>query len=305
MDIWTQVFAGQPDRLVRVIGGADRLARAGRPDPRRRRRLRPKGATSASSFDAYAVTGYFGGNLGSEIKAPMVKGWLEESRAAAEAAAGALTGAERSAFVQAHRFDLAVTRAATELRDGSLTGDGEDSLTRLLTEVLPHHAAAARDARAEAGDVRRRHAMSSAAGAMIDDPELTEFFDAPELHARKWARCTASCSSDGSRLTDAPFNAFVDVAGPSKWGSWGALRHLTDDNPRWQALASGMRGSAERHHPRLQRGRLDRALPAALFASHPVPGGAEVVVVANGCTDATARIARAASPTRPRRRAGA
>jgi glycosyltransferase involved in cell wall biosynthesis len=26
----------------------------------------------------------------------------------------------------------------------------------------------------------------------------------------------------------------------------------------------------------------------ALFASHPVPGGAEVVVVANGCRDATA-----------------
>ena len=31
----------------------------------------------------------------------------------------------------------------------------------------------------------------------------------------------------------------------------------------------------------------------ALFASHPVPGGAEVVVVANGCRDATATRARA------------
>ena len=35
-----------------------------------------------------------------------------------------------------------------------------------------------------------------------------------------------------------PFNAFVDVAGPSKWGSWGALRHLDDANPRWEALAA-------------------------------------------------------------------
>lgn len=31
---------------------------------------------------------------------------------------------------------------------------------------------------------------------------------------------------------------------------------------------------------------------SALFASHPVPGGAEAVVVANGCTDATAARAR-------------
>ena len=42
-------------------------------------------------------------------------------------------------------------------------------------------------------------------------------------------------------LTDAPFNAFVDVATPVKWGSWGALRHLGDDNPRWRALAQGCR----------------------------------------------------------------
>lgn len=31
----------------------------------------------------------------------------------------------------------------------------------------------------------------------------------------------------------------------------------------------------------------------ALFASHPVPGGAEAIVVANGCRDATAEVARA------------
>jgi Ca2+-binding RTX toxin-like protein len=32
------------------------------------------------------------------------------------------------------------------------------------------------------------------------------------------------------------FNAFVDIGGPSKFGSWGALRHLDDSNPRHDAL---------------------------------------------------------------------
>jgi hypothetical protein len=40
-------------------------------------------------------------------------------------------------------------------------------------------------------------------------------------------------------ISDQPFNAFVDVYHPVKWGSWGALRHLGDNNPRWDALAKG------------------------------------------------------------------
>jgi hypothetical protein len=43
-----------------------------------------------------------------------------------------------------------------------------------------------------------------------------------------------------SRASSAPFNVFVDVAPSSKWGDWGALRHLEDDNPRWQALQDHM-----------------------------------------------------------------
>jgi hypothetical protein len=45
-----------------------------------------------------------------------------------------------------------------------------------------------------------------------------------------------------SLISDQPFNAFVDVYSPGKWGSWGALRHLGDDSPRWQALAKGCHG---------------------------------------------------------------
>lgn len=34
------------------------------------------------------------------------------------------------------------------------------------------------------------------------------------------------------------FNAFVDVSNPSRFGSWGLLRHLDDTNGRWQAVLS-------------------------------------------------------------------
>jgi hypothetical protein len=32
------------------------------------------------------------------------------------------------------------------------------------------------------------------------------------------------------------FNAFVDIAPATRWGSWGARRHLEDENPRWDML---------------------------------------------------------------------
>jgi hypothetical protein len=100
----------------------------------------------ASYFDAYAVTGYFGHQLAAE-KAPEVLRWLAESRAAAEAEAAAEhpPGPARAAEVEAHRFDLATTRAAEELGDGSVTGRPDDSIARLVDEFFTYHAEVARD----------------------------------------------------------------------------------------------------------------------------------------------------------------
>lgn len=211
-DIWAQVFA-DPDRLVRVIatqtgwlGLEDQILDAplvlaeGRPPP-------------AHSFDAYAVTGYFSAQLGGDAKAAMIRGWLAKGERAA--------------------LDL----AARELRDGSVSGSPEDSLAHLTGTIWPHHA-----------QVARRHGLRLVMyeggthvvglGAQVDDAALTKFFTAlnysPQMGAlyaellRAWAG-----------ISDAPFNAFVDVLQPSKWGSWGALRHLGDDNPRWRELARG------------------------------------------------------------------
>jgi hypothetical protein len=223
-DIWASVYGPAADaRLVRVIstqtgwyGLEDQILDAplviaeGLPAP-------------ATHFDAYAVTGYFSGLLGSDAKVAVIKDWLVQSAAATDD--------------PAHQYDLAVQMAAAELKDGGITGDAADSLKQVLTDLLPYHA-----------EVARKHGLQLVMyeggthvvgyGATVDDPQITAFFNhlnyTPEMAAlygillQGWAG-----------LTDAPFNAFVDVSAPDRWGSWGAMRHLGDDNPRWQVLAKG------------------------------------------------------------------
>lgn len=219
--LWAQAFADDPARLVRVVavqtgwlGLEDQILNAplvvaeGLPPP-------------GKSFDAYAVTGYFSAMLGAEGKVAVVKDWLAQSKAADPA----------------HPYALANRLAAQELRDGSVTGDPTDTLTTLLSETLPYHAAVAADhglrlVMYEGGT----HVVGF--GPAMEDAGLTAFFTqlnySPEMGAlydallKGWAG-----------MTDAPFNAFVDVLRADKWGSWGALRSLTDDNPRWRALAGG------------------------------------------------------------------
>jgi hypothetical protein len=211
-DIWAAAYAATPDKLVRVIAtqtgwlgleeqilAAPLVVAEGLPPP-------------ATHFDAYAVTGYFSGLLGSEAKLPLVRGWLADPA-------------------------TAMDKAAAEVRDGSLSGEPEDSLARLLEVVLPHHAAVAERYGLELVMYEGgTHVVGF--GAAVDDPALTAFFQAFN-YSPQMAGLYADLLTGWSRLTDAPFNAFVDVSAPSKFGSWGALRHLTDDNPRWQALADG------------------------------------------------------------------
>jgi hypothetical protein len=238
--IWAGVFGdASKDRLVRVIatqtgwlGLEEQILTA--PDVMAEGRPAP-----ATLFDAYAVTGYFSALLGSDDKAPLVRGWLAYSEAAARADAAA-KGLERSAaedFVARHRFDRATDFAAAELENGSITGIAEDSVADLLDRTLPHQAAVAkahglRLMMYEGGS----HVVGM--GAQVDDPALTDFF-VHLSYAPQMAALYDRVLQGWSRLTPEPFNAFVDVATAGRWGSWGAMRHLGDDNPRWQVLAKG------------------------------------------------------------------
>lgn len=217
--IWAEVLP--PERLVRVIatqtgylGLEDTILNAplvmaeGKPAP-------------AESFDAYAITGYFAGLMVIDEKLPMVKDWLAESAKADPA----------------QPLALATTRAAEELRDGRHSGLPEDTVQDLLMRMWPYQAEVAKKAGLklvmyEGGS----HLVGM--GKAIEDAEVNAFLQhlsySPEI-----ATLYSEVMQAWAKLTDAPFNAFVDVYAPGKWGSWGAMRHLGDDNPRWQAIAKG------------------------------------------------------------------
>ena len=203
MDIVAREYGAEaPARLVRVIGA--HTGWPGLEEPLLNAPLwlaeNPANLPPLRSFDAYAVSGYFGQELGSDLHAPQLLDWI---------AAGDATH-----------------RASVFLQKGSL-GD-------LVRNLFPHHAA-----------VARRHGLQlimyeggshvTGQGAWVDNETLNQFFArfnySPEM-AQLYALVLEGWRDAGGTL----FNAFVDVAAPSKWGSWGALRHLEDTNPRWATL---------------------------------------------------------------------
>ena len=168
----------------------------------------------------------------------MVKGWIAASGDAAEAAAEAqkLEGRAASKYIATHLYDEAAKSAERELRDGALSGDPADTLSDLLGRVWPHHAAVARS---HGLDLIMYEGGSHVVGigAQVDDGDLAAFFYhfnySSEMGAL-YQTLLEGWTAVGGQL----FYAYSDVYAPTKWGSWGALRHLDDQNPRWDALVN-------------------------------------------------------------------
>ncbi|MDK3019175.1 hypothetical protein [Pseudodonghicola flavimaris] len=239
-DIWSAVYAetGARERLINVLSTQtgwiglehDIL------DPPLVRAEAKEAAPIASHFDAYAITGYFGAALGMEDRAPLIRQWLSDSRAMAESAAAAkgLTGAARDSYVEAHKFDVATALAWAEMRDGLGSGDPDGSLSWLLETVFPYHAEVA--AKWDLDLIMYEGGTHLVGiGPMVNEEDITAFFThfnyTPEM-ATLYTELINGWQAAGGAL----FNVFTDVSTPSKWGSWGALRHLSDQNPRWEAI---------------------------------------------------------------------
>ena len=247
-DIWAEVYGDLgADRLVRVIatqtvwlGLENDILDAPQWVAEERGRERP-----GAHFDAYAVTGYFGGHLGNKEWAPRVKEWIAESTAAAERDADAqgLAGDARTAYVAAHRFDAAVARAGAHLAGGDGPTKDVYDVARIVDDTLVSQAkVAAREGMELVAYEGGTHVVADHAN--MEDEELNAFFIqlnySPEM-----GELYRQLLDGWKRLDAGVFVAYLDVGSPSKWGSWGTLRHVGDSNPRWDALVAAQEESAE------------------------------------------------------------
>ena len=195
-DIWRDAFAARPEALRTVISvhtGWPGLEVAQLEAPLRQAEGLPP---PHLSFDAYAVTGYFGADMSGEDAPRALRRWIDD--------------------------DDGHARLARAIRGGSFEA--------LTDDAWPHHAGAARryglDLMMYEGGT---HVVGH--GADVEDAELTAFFTgfnySSEIAALYDDLLTRWTEVGGTR-----FNAFVDVAPASKWGSWGAWRYPGDVNPR-------------------------------------------------------------------------
>ncbi|SNT71528.1 hypothetical protein [Paracoccus seriniphilus] len=240
-DIWSEEFApSAAGRLVRVIGtftgwpGAEDdmlMAPAWKEaDPENWHPL-------AGHFDAYAVTGYFYANLENPERLALLQKTLEDSWAEARrrGQAEGLRDADLDAFVQEHRFDLAIGRAIADLHAGGLSDQPEGTVQWVIDTLFRHHAAAARKygldlVMYEGGS----HVVAS--GALSEDEELTSFLIALN-YSPGMGELYRHLMKGWRQYSDQPFNFYTAIDGPSRYGSWGTLRFLDDMNARWRAVS--------------------------------------------------------------------
>ncbi len=205
MGIWADVYgddgAARLKRVAAVHTGWPGLEEAFFEAPLWRNE-NPNAPAPGESFDAYAVSGYFGLELGMDEMADTVRGWIAMDPAAGEA------------------------EAARALREGSLA--------ELLDEYYPHHAKVAAQYGLELIMYEGgTHVVGL--GPQQDDQAMEAFFirlNYSDEMAVLYDELLSGWRGVGGTL----FNAFVDVARPTKYGAWGAQRWLGDTNPRWRVL---------------------------------------------------------------------
>ncbi|PSL19162.1 type I secretion protein [Shimia abyssi] len=227
--IWAEVFGRETeDRVVRVA--ATHTDWPGLEKGLLEAPLAVKdGASPPHEFlDAYAVSGYFGIELGMDDGAPLMIERIKAAEAKARKA-GEDQGLQRAAldaYIDIHRYDGMHRETAEVLRKGSLT--------RMLEEILPGQVkAAGRHGLSLVMYEGGSHAVG--VGEWANKDELTAYFE--DFSASdELGTLYDELLAGWTRLGGGPFNAYSDVGPTSKWGSWGHKRHLWDSTARFEAL---------------------------------------------------------------------
>lgn len=211
-DIWKSTFGAGKDRVVAVI--STQTAWKGLEDPilNTPAWVAEGQAPAWKSMDAYAVSGYFGGNLGSSENAAIVKSWLADA-----------DGGFGKAFQQ-----LSV--------GGLLPGNNQHSVDDNIRGFQYH------------ANVAQKHGLKMVAyeggqhlaplRGVENDQKLANFL--MELNRRPEMKDLYTKLLNGWKQSGGTvFNHFVDAATPGKWGSWGALESITQPtSPKYAALTN-------------------------------------------------------------------
>jgi hypothetical protein len=211
-DIWKSTFGAEKDRVVAIV--TTQTAWKGLEDPiLNTPSWVAEGHEPAwKSFDAYSVSGYFGGNLGSAENTATVKSWLADA-----------DGGFGKAFQQLNV-------------GGLLPGDNQYSVADSINSFQYH------------AEVAQRHGLDMVAyeggqhlvgvGGVENDQELANFL--VELNRRPEMQDLYTKLLDGWKQSGGTlFNHFVDASTAGKWGSWGSLESITQvTSPKYAALTN-------------------------------------------------------------------
>ena len=164
--------------------------------------------------------------------------WLAEARAQAEAEgrAAGLGGPMLDQHIRDRSHDILRPRLIEEIRDGRHTGKPEDSVQDYLTRILPYHMRVARDWGLQVVAYEGGTHLVGVGDYMWDEQLADLFIDVN--YSQGMADLYTELLTGWVRAGGGMFAHFSDIRVPLVWGSFGALRHLTDSNPRWDALVS-------------------------------------------------------------------
>jgi hypothetical protein len=207
-DIWKSVFDNQRDRVISIIStqtawrGLEAssldcslwVAEGNKP-------------CYQHDIDAYAITGYFTGDLSSGENQGTVEGWLNDSNGA-------------------------FSRAFTQMGQGGVLPkkDHDDSLAG-LNDTFKFHQQIAQQ--------KGLKLVVYEGGQSLTNPnsdKLTNFFI--ELNRRpEMGKLYSQLLSQWEQTSGTMFMHFSDIGQPSKWGSWGMLEHVDQErSPKYDAL---------------------------------------------------------------------
>ena len=206
-DLWKRAFGNQRDRIVSMIGTQTvwrGLETAALDCPLW---VAEGHAPCHENSDAYAIAGYFSGNLNQN-----------ENQAPVEALINQPDGGFEKAFMQMER-------------GGVVTAHGYNDSLPGVSDLFAYHLNVAKQ--------RNLHLVVYEGGQHLvsaDNEKLTDFFIALNRHPRMGELYSQLLQ----RWRDAEgtlFMNFSDIGRPSRWGSWGVLEYVEEEHsPRYDAL---------------------------------------------------------------------